>query len=740
MSNISEKLTSSDVAQYYSVRAPQVAQRGLQWRGACPLHGGERDSLSINSDTGFWTCWSACGNGDIVQFEQKLAGGSVAAAVQGIESIIGRSLSSLSEKKQRRIVDTYPYVDEDGQVLFEVVRWEPKDFRQRRPKPGGGYDWSLGDTRIVPYRLPKVLAASAVVIVEGEKDVATVESLGLTATCNPMGAGKWRKEFADYFAGKQVAIIPDQDGWVADARVAPAKQFPGQRHGLAIARSLLGVAAGVRLVDLPNAKDVTDYVAAGGTRESLLGLLREAPVLDQETLAQREARLELEVQVRASAPAEPESPETPAEPEKPAPPENPEGKMTGHADMPANELGDAIMQKYTVIQDGPGNLYEYEAPVWTPITRDTLLSYALTLDGPDTKARKREEAVRYVVAYQYKHEIPWRSIEEYEVPLHNGVLDLKTLTLREHKSSDYLETILPVDYVPDAQCPVWLAALATWFDYPGECYHEKVAALQEFFGYVLMGHARYKKALFLYGKPDTGKSQALNALVELVGRKNTCSLSVEDMDNPRLMAPIKGKLLNCLSELPADAVVADSGFKRMISTGDPIQIDQKYVRSEQYFSSCKHVIAANSLPAIADLTSATHNRIKLIAFNHPVPVERQDRQLIDKFRAELQGILAWSVAGARRLHQQAGEFTDIPESVAIMKSHRSGQNQIIDFLNDKAISDLTGQLDILEIRRRFNEWLGHGRYSRYRILQLLRSGDYQIASDERKVAGWRWKQ
>ena len=55
-------------------------------------------------------------------------------------------------RPQPRIVKTYGYCDENGTLLFQVVRFEPKGFRQRRPDGYGGWIWKLQDTRRVPYR------------------------------------------------------------------------------------------------------------------------------------------------------------------------------------------------------------------------------------------------------------------------------------------------------------------------------------------------------------------------------------------------------------------------------------------------------------------------------------------------------------------------------------------------------------------------------------------------------------
>ncbi|HXE75499.1 MAG TPA: hypothetical protein VNN18_07690 [Candidatus Xenobia bacterium] len=163
----------------------------------------------------------------------------------------------------------YPYHDEDGSLLFEVVRFEPKGFAQRRPDGNGGHSWGLNGQRRVPYGLPEVLAAPAdalVFVAEGEKDVHTLRALGLTATCNPGGAGKWQPDFNMHFAGRDVVVLADNDG-------------PGLAHADSVARNLHQVAHRVRLVWLPGPEksDVSDWLDAGHSVDELLAVVAQTP-------------------------------------------------------------------------------------------------------------------------------------------------------------------------------------------------------------------------------------------------------------------------------------------------------------------------------------------------------------------------------------------------------------------------------------------------------------------------------
>jgi hypothetical protein len=167
------------------------------------------------------------------------------------------------EGGERRIVAEYDYCDEKGKLLFQVVRFEPKDFRQRRPDGVGGWSWNLNGTVRVLYRLPEVLQAKSVLVVEGEKDADCAHNLGLVGTTGG-AAGNWKPEYAEPLKGKRVCIIADADE-------------PGRKHAQNVAESLVGKTESLRLLELPAAKDLSEWVSQGGTREALLQLVRNQP-------------------------------------------------------------------------------------------------------------------------------------------------------------------------------------------------------------------------------------------------------------------------------------------------------------------------------------------------------------------------------------------------------------------------------------------------------------------------------
>lgn len=159
----------------------------------------------------------------------------------------------------------YDYQDERGVVLYQTVRYDPKDFRQRRPDGNGGWVWNLVGVQRVLYRLADVIAADRadwVFVCEGEKDADRICNEGGTATTNPLGAGKWRDEYSAYLADRTVAIVADND-------------CPGRDHAQVVAASLLPGAAVVKIVDIPvmeKGADVSDFLDGDGSLSELLEL------------------------------------------------------------------------------------------------------------------------------------------------------------------------------------------------------------------------------------------------------------------------------------------------------------------------------------------------------------------------------------------------------------------------------------------------------------------------------------
>jgi putative DNA primase/helicase len=668
----------------------KLHRSGAQWVGCCPFHDDSSPSLSV-SERGF-RCFGCEAKGDAIRFVSDIEGITFLEAYNRLRFEAGFTPGeirpNLRERVERakkapaahnvsekgKIVATYDYTDERGALLFQVVRLEPKNFYQRRPDPDKPGAWinkvrekNSDLVRHVLYRLPKIRNADTVIIACGEKDVHTLEGLGFTATTNPGGEGKWRPAYSETLRDKTVYLFPDNDE-------------AGRRHAELLTRELANVAAAFYVCPVPRGKDVTEW---------------EPDRVDVE-LAMEDARKRAGESYAAQERGE---------------------KLT------PNDIGRMILESHALMRDMHGYSYEYNGRSWSPVTPDQVAAYANQIDTHQHSTRaRRAEAADYALTQTHIREIPWRQIEPCEVPVLNGVASITTGEVRPHRKTDYLEFVVPHRWPGRQQCPTWESALRRYFGADADC-EAKIAAMQEFFGYCLMPHARYKKAMLLHGESNTGKSMIPAVLSRLFGRKYVCSVSVDDMDDPRKREPLIGKALNILTELTAKSVVADGGFKTLVSTEEPILIDPKFKPPVLYTPTAKHVICTNNLPSIRDTSNAVYNRLLLIQFHSPIPESEQDMDFESKLAPEMEGILYWSMVGASRLYANGGRFTEIPESKYALEEYKLSQNPIYDFIAEKCVidPDVPG-IPTQEFREKYAAWLGDRVHPRQLAAQARAAG------------------
>jgi hypothetical protein len=272
----------------------ELARRGVKLRGKverdgpCPKCGGD-DRFSINTTKQVFNCRGCQTGGDVIALVQHLDGVDFNGACT---TLTGEPPPNGKDKDAPKPVEirtaNYGYRDESGTALFAVARYEyqnpdgsfvlkngrrSKTFKQRRPDPAspGNSIPNVEGVRIIPYRLPGLIEAigndHTILIVEGEAKVDLLWSWNVPATCNAMGAGKWRSEHSEFLRGADVVVLPDNDE-------------PGCAHADAVAASLQEIAKSVRILELPGLEpkqDIVDWAKQGGTVEQLHDLIaREA--------------------------------------------------------------------------------------------------------------------------------------------------------------------------------------------------------------------------------------------------------------------------------------------------------------------------------------------------------------------------------------------------------------------------------------------------------------------------------
>jgi len=249
------------------------------------LRFGTNGSLSVkigsHPHAGTWTDYESQTKGGVREMLRAKAGVS---DNEGIAEWFKREFAIDVNPYRQHVEKIYGYVNENGALSFQVLRWGPKKtFSQQQPGSGkGGIKRgpdgkpTMVGARLVPYHLDELIAAKAaangepwrVHIHEGEKDVDRVrQQWGVIATCNPGGAGKWRDDFNECFRSADAVVFADNDE-------------AGRRHARQVAAAISRTAARVRIVELsglPDKGDISDWIDAGGTQSDLEDLIDAIP-------------------------------------------------------------------------------------------------------------------------------------------------------------------------------------------------------------------------------------------------------------------------------------------------------------------------------------------------------------------------------------------------------------------------------------------------------------------------------
>jgi putative DNA primase/helicase len=472
----------------------RVQKHGNYFSCQCPAHDDQKNSLSVSLDTDkiLVKCHAGCNTADVLK----------AAGLKMSDLFLNSQNRTTPGAGRPEITAVYDYQDADGKLLFQCVRYVPKDFRQRRPDGKGGFIWNLDGITPVLYHLAKVIHAvktgDRIIITEGEKDVDNLQKWGYTATTSPMGAGKWRPSYSVTLKGAyEIVLIAHKDS-------------PGHKHIEIAASDLYGKVDSLKLFEMPDVpdhkiKDFTNWVEAGGTKEEFEKLLDNAPLYSIKT------------PVDLSEPKQKHFPLT----------------DMGNAERLVNKYGEVI--RYIAERDRwlvwNGKYWQLDNVVSTSLM---VMAKAVVRDIP-------KEANRIMTTDEFNDILAWAKSSESEKSLNsmvslaryepgitvsatefdrdlflfnvqNGTIDLRTGQLTAHDKKDLITRISPAAYNPVAHSEIWKSFLRRIFEDDAEL----ISYLQKIIGYSATGDTSTDIVPFCYGTGANGKSTFLNTIAYLL--------------------------------------------------------------------------------------------------------------------------------------------------------------------------------------------------------------------------------
>ena len=682
-----------------------------QYQAHCPAHRDEKPSLSIKeTEPGgkvLLYCHAGCDYFDILQ------------AMDLSESeLYGTKSDQPKHASSKTKVAEYDYVDEDGKLKYQVVRYEPKGFAQRHPDSKGDWLWDLKGMKRVPYRLPDVIKAikdgKQIFIVEGEKDADNLVKLGFTATTNSGGAGKWNAEHSKWLVGAKVIILPDNDK-------------AGEKHANEVAEGLKGIAKSVKIVYLPGLPpkgDVSDWIEAGGTPQELMDL---------------ESKVGENVQ---------------------------DERQTGGDPLGCSDLGNALrfVRKFrgkVKYCNEWGTWLIYDGKRWEVDRKLEIEDIAKTIPKdiykevaglvmPEERARLSKHAQRSESAYSIKEMLKLAASDPAIAVTHevfdadpmlinvlNGVVNLRTGELKPHSPELLITKLAPVMYNPEAISEVWETFIRTVTG--GN--EELVRFLQKAVGYSLTGNTSEDVLFFVYGPTATGKSTFLEAIKSTLGDYAKISdfesfLKRSGNGGPRDdIAMLEGARVVISVEVDEGKRLAE-GLIKQLTGGDTIACRPLYKSTIQFLPVMKLWLAANHKPKVSAEDGAMWRRIRILPFDKTIPEDKRDPSLKAKLKNTTEvgpTILAWAIEGCL-LWQQEG--LKPPKQVRdASEEYRQSQDIIGEFVDDQIEACEGERLAKSKVYEAYKEWCdknGERALTQTALTQKLKERGWKEGRDKQR--------
>jgi len=629
-----------------------VSTKGTESRALCPAHDDNKASLSVapgDKHEVVLKCHAGCTYAEVRAALDDLA------TATGVPIRRPRTATAALGE----LVAEYDYTDEHGALLFQVVRYEPKDFRQRQPN-GNGWTWSVSNppVSVVPYRLPELVAAKAsgatVYVTEGEADADALAELGHVATCNHGGASKWRAAHTEALAGlAKVVIVADRDK-------------AGEKHAREVAAALFGEVGVVEVVQAVTGKDARDHLAAGYTVAEFVPMDDEEVHRGQLRMAQR--------------------------------------LIAGHGGRlrHVHDVGWHIWdgKRWALDRDGEATRAAIatvraaygDLPKLPPKAQKGLLADIHKCESAGgVDGMLRLAGCLYPVAVA----VSKLDADPFLFNVGNGTLDLTTGELRKHDPADLMTKVAGCDYDPHATSPTFDRFLADVL--PDADVRAFVARI---FGHALVGRVIEHVLPILTGVGMNGKTTLVDTVAAAFGDYAIAAepdLLVERGSvHTTGQADLLGVRLAVCAETDEGRRLAAATVKRLTG-GDTLRARRMRENNIEFPASHSVFMVTNHKPKVAGDDPALWRRLRIIPFD--VVVAHPDRRLKEKLAADLSAVLAWM--GAGHADWSANGLAEPAQVVAATKDYQTSSDDLGRFLDERCT---TGNREEVAARELFDAW------------------------------------
>lgn len=263
------------------------------------------------------------------------------------------------------------------------------------------------------------------------------------------------------------------------------------------------------------------------------------------------------------------------------------------------------------------------------------------------------------------------------INLKNGLYNVQEETLSGH-SPDYLSTVqLNASYHPNADCPRFKQYLCEVID------EDQIELIQEMMGYFLVPITRAQKCFVIVGEGGAGKSQLLLVLNQvLLGSENVSNVSWQALNERFKTAELFGKLANIFADLPTKNIDDNGIFKALVGE-DYLTVEKKNKNPFSFQSKARLLFSCNTIPRnLGDKSEGFYRRLILIRFDHAVPDEMKDPNLLEKLRMEADGIFLFALEGLKRLINNNYKFSETERNKRELAQYKEESDNVLSFVGE----------------------------------------------------------
>ena len=610
----------------------------------------------------------------------------------------------------------------------------------------GRYIKGLDGLKVPPYHVHNLNDGKTVIIAEGEKDVETIERMGLRASCSPNGAGgrsKWKSEYNKHFKGKAVVILTDNDE-------------TGRELGEASAESLCGVAESVRLIPsesiyppLKPKGDISDIAEAVGVEEAkrlLTEAIKSAPLYVKSAFPLNTSKQEhngcnVNKTLRRNEAVIKRLSEL-----------NP---LNYHySDRGTSELFADVFRCEIRYNTTAKEWYYYDGKVWKTDNGameihtkakqffDALMIYAVSIEDEPAQKLFREYYGKFGsknkrdILIKDAADCCYISSDELDrnpnlFNCQNGTFELDTMKFRPHSYEDYITKISNVVYDENAVSEDWNRFINEVLPHD----REKVKYFQKALGYSLSGSCSLETCFILYGATTrNGKSTAIGTVSYMLGGADGYArtaqpevLAVRKNKDSRNASEDIARLAGCrflnVSE-PPQSMAFDAALLKTLTGRDTITARFLFQGSFEFIPQFTLFINTNYLPKVLDETLFTSNRLNVIEFNRHFTPEEQDITLKDRLRTQenISGLFNWCIEGLKLFRS---EGLRPPLSVSIATRQYAQQSDKIGNFIDECLEECQGggctAKEAYDVYKKWCTDCGYYAEGKQKFMELMRS-------------------